>query len=68
MQFSRNNCKPMVYVTSKSLARFLNKVGTSSFYRKNSLFVLLSQSKRLIYLDNFDYIRFRNYPNGDKGI
>ena len=39
------------------------------FLRKEFLICIIkSKYKRLIYLDNFDYIRFRNYPNGDKGI
>jgi len=41
----------MVYVTSKSLARFLDKIGTSSFFRNHFLL-----QKQLLFTERIPYL------------
>ena len=80
--FQGTNCKPMVYVTSNRLRDFstnlnmicvieLFHVTETIFYNENNfLFAYIMPSKMFftLFLDNFDYLRFRNYPMEIKGF
>ena len=69
MQFSRNNCKPMVYVSSNHLHDFSTNMELLLVTEIISCcYIMWSKIFFTLFLDNFDYLRFRNYPNGDKGI